>query len=420
MSVTYAAGTNTITIDGEGTAGSPYNIFTSLYASDQAAGWNKMIKYSDYQYHLKAKIIITGDSYVVGDTYHLLIDCLAVTEAEFIIRVEDGYMRLGYSNDEDNFDARGGVDLVYLNDINQKTYILWNDTTNGQLDLFACHIRNKTGNLGIIYCSNGKLWSNKLESTYFVNDGIGANVSRHNNTIQVAYRGYSTFNAATVGERDKILNITYWPITPTTLSDGQHWQKLYARDYESLVNIQDLFSGTDAKTIYVGKGFDVDNWEVNFRYWVTGNPKVIREHTFDLTVVDSSGSPISGATVILYNTDNTVVFSTTTDSNGQITQQTVQRSYCQKTWTDGAYAEDIKMNLESNATKDYAPFRLKVSKAGYDTRQLHGITLAGDVDYQMELTTATDFIANSSGASVASGKSGGRSFSNFKTGGRRK
>ena len=378
MSVTYDAPSNTVTINGEGSAGSPFFYCSGIYDADQSGGWGVFTRANVYQYNQKAKVIITGDSYVVDDSRQILIDELIVAETEFIVRVENGYMRWGYTNDAENYDARGGVCVIHLNSVG-KTYILWNDDSNGSFDLYGCHFRNIGNNLGIIRNTNGRLWHNRLENTYF--HGGGPNTNSYNNTIQVVYRGYSTFYPGTINLRDKVFQATYWIVTPGTSMNGAHVKNIYARGCESLVNIQDQFSGT-GNVLYVGQGFDVVNWEVNFRYWVTGNPKVVREHLVTLTIVDQNGSPLEGATVTLYDTDSSEVFSVTTGANGLV-EQLVQRSYCQKTWADDAYEEDIKLNLDTNATKDYSPHLLRVTKTGHDTVEIP-FTLSGDTTWKVQ------------------------------------
>lgn len=76
--------------------------------------------------------------------------------------------------------------------------------------------------------------------------------------------------------------------------------------------------------------------------------------TLDVHVSDyNTGNNISGATVTLYDTDGAEVFSTTTDSNGEITQQEITYRYI----------------YYNNVTKTYSPHKLIVKKAGYQTEQ---------------------------------------------------
>lgn len=378
-----------ITIDGEGAFGSPYYYNADTWAADQAGGWGQFTRLNIYQYYQNCPIIIKGNSYVIMENSQLTINTAA---SGFAIRVESGYLGCGFTSDPANYVTAGGNSIIYMS--TGQAYILWNDDTNGELDLYGCHIRNKGNNLGIIYCTKGKLWNNWLEGAYFV--GGGSNVHNHNNVVFNAYRGYSAFHPGLITCADKLLNLGYWPITPGTSQIGARYTDLYCRDYESLVNIQDQFSGTDEKTIYVGQRFDVDSWEVNVRYWVTGNPKVIREHTFDLNVVDQNGNPLSGVSVGLYDVDGNCVFETLTNGAGDISQQIVQRSYVQKNWADGAYGSDIKKNLETDPTKDYGPFKLHVEKSGYFNRYIPGIPLSGDFAGQYQLPHAITVAGRSS------------------------
>lgn len=93
----------------------------------------------------------------------------------------------------------------------------------------------------------------------------------------------------------------------------------------------------------------------------TGEPSVSRrlgdggyyaQVSFDVNVVDDTNTAISGATVVLKDKDNNTVFSTTTDANGDITQQWV--TYLSNTQAGGG---ELTMS----------PFTLTITKTGYDT-----------------------------------------------------
>lgn len=87
------------------------------------------------------------------------------------------------------------------------------------------------------------------------------------------------------------------------------------------------------------------------------------QYELDLTVLDVDGNAISGATVVLTDSQSSQVFSTTTDSNGQITTQVA--TY--KQYTGGTlYSAGYHQYLADDVTT-LSPHILTVSKAGYQT-----------------------------------------------------
>jgi hypothetical protein len=87
--------------------------------------------------------------------------------------------------------------------------------------------------------------------------------------------------------------------------------------------------------------------------------------SLNLNVTDESGNAISGATVVLKDKDDNQIFSTTTDANGAITEQTVDILKAQN---------DVNNNTKyfylDTPTVDwtyYYPYTLTVSKSGYET-----------------------------------------------------
>lgn len=362
MSVTYSASTNTITINGEGSIGSPFFLLSGMYAADQAGGWGVVTQYDRYSYKLAAKVIITGGSYIVEDTKFVHIPLIVSAEFEKIIGVENGTLRLGFSNDESIKDSRGGVNFIVRNTVG-KIYILHTlNNTDCTLNMYSCTIKNHGGNLGIIYNLNGDMWSNVLDGVYF--QGGGSGVDNWNNTIVRVYRGYSNYFPNTT-DKDLMTGVAYWVVVPDADHSGESVSNIYSRDSTALVNVQALMSGTGNTFSVID--MDTDNWDVNFRYWVTGNPLIYRKHTFNLTVQDEDGNALSDATVTMIDSNGDQVFSETTDSSGQISEQTVTRSYVQKTWDDNEYTSDIVKNLDNDTTDDLSPHTLTIVKNGYYT-----------------------------------------------------
>jgi len=97
---------------------------------------------------------------------------------------------------------------------------------------------------------------------------------------------------------------------------------------------------------------------------------VYRQYTFDLTVSDSTGGAISGATVTLKDKDDNIIFTETTDAFGRISTQTVTRGYYDQ--------------AHGNTLQDASPHTLFISKATYITSRTV-FTLDKPLDWRIPL-----------------------------------
>ena len=83
---------------------------------------------------------------------------------------------------------------------------------------------------------------------------------------------------------------------------------------------------------------------------------VWQQYEIDLKVIDKNNEPISGATVTLWDVDETQVFNETTSANGTISTQIVNY----KKYTKGASSSNPTITT-------YSPHTIQISKAGYQT-----------------------------------------------------
>ena len=99
---------------------------------------------------------------------------------------------------------------------------------------------------------------------------------------------------------------------------------------------------------------DADNWAL---LWQGGSSsaRLNRQYEFDAKVIeeDSSRTPISGATVKVWDLGSNLVTNTTTDASGDITQQTLNFGYYRQS--------------TGNTPTMQTPHKIEVSKAGYET-----------------------------------------------------
>jgi len=123
---------------------------------------------------------------------------------------------------------------------------------------------------------------------------------------------------------------------------------------------------------------DSDTWAIKWRadppYESYGS--VDRKYTMNLKVLDKDGNPVEGATVTLCDKDGTQIFSTTTDINGEIPEQTVLYA---------RYKQDHP-SVGTIATI-YSPHKLEVKKAGYQDYQIT-FTLDNKIDWKIKLAKA--------------------------------
>jgi len=76
--------------------------------------------------------------------------------------------------------------------------------------------------------------------------------------------------------------------------------------------------------------------------------------SYNINVVDAGGNALNGATVKMYDKDNTLLFTETTDANGNIAEQEITR-------------ELVSLVVLVVTTDPKSPFKIVVSKAGYKT-----------------------------------------------------
>jgi len=102
----------------------------------------------------------------------------------------------------------------------------------------------------------------------------------------------------------------------------------------------------------------------NKMYWVYDNDSSIKDYkTVNLSVRDEGNVAISGALIVCRDKDNNIVFSETTDANGDIDEQEVLYAI----HTSGATGQSGAAGGYVTNTVLYSPFTITISKAGYET-----------------------------------------------------
>ena len=349
MAVTYNAGTNEITIDGMGTPVSYYNLMENLYIEDQAGGWGVITKHNDYQYTLGAKLLITNDSYVQEAYKQIYIPQIFVAEYEKVIDIVKGTLRFGWTNNVVTKDIRGGCDIHMQNAIG-KVYILYGENKNDAvLNLYGCRLFNRGSMFGVVQFENGRVWSNIWENVYAIGRDADL-VDIYDLTFQGGtYRGFSNFYPGTMNQI-RILNMHFWAVSLDESADGKSVNDLYVRGCQALVNVQENFVSPMTFTL---RDINTDSWKVNWRELASG--RVYRSYSFETSVIDENSLPMDGVSVNIKDQHGSDIYIGSTDSTGGIGIELV-RSYC----------ENPDDNLDTNTTYDGSPFRIILTKAGYE------------------------------------------------------
>lgn len=105
------------------------------------------------------------------------------------------------------------------------------------------------------------------------------------------------------------------------------------------------------------------------------------QYSVDVKVVDEDGNAIQTATVKMWDKDDNLLFTQTTDSDGEIAQQTVTAITMQPNSTG---IDDANYSKSTIAYK--TPMKMEVSKAGYETYTMAGIVPSEKIDWIVGLS----------------------------------
>jgi len=123
---------------------------------------------------------------------------------------------------------------------------------------------------------------------------------------------------------------------------------------------------------------DTNTWTIRwYRDYPTGY--VYRQYTFNLKVIDKENNSILGASVKVWDKDNNLLFSESTDENGIITEQIL---------TYKKYEKDVENCVDPGCSETivttYSPHIIEISKAGYQTYKKK-FTLDKEIDWTIGL-----------------------------------
>ncbi|MCW7076382.1 MAG: carboxypeptidase-like regulatory domain-containing protein [Candidatus Syntrophoarchaeum sp.] len=202
-----------------------------------------------------------------------------------------------------------------------------------------------------------------------------------NNIYGCIFTGYFNFDIRNQTDAYNIVyNKTYGGIR---LRGSGQVSNIFSINCDSIAIIQNgtlsnvYARGLSELEIYLSSGiaclinFDIDSWVFD---WKTTGGTINRQYTFNLKVIDKDNNPIENATVILKDKDGNMAdqkgFSTTTNGDGEITEQTVTYGY---------------YNYENGDTmQSYSPHTLEIGKAGYKSYETK-LILNEKIDWKITL-----------------------------------
>jgi len=171
---------------------------------------------------------------------------------------------------------------------------------------------------------------------------------------------------------------------------------------QNLVLYSDNYSSSETN-IYGYRLIDLDVSECTNPYVqvrVTGGVGFKTYHqiaySMNFKLIDELGSPIENATIELKNNVGDVVFTETTDNNGEIAEQIVDALTI---YNDGSVDKSYYLNTpDVDWIKQY-PFNLKISKSGYET-YTESFSPTKLIDWTITLKTAKDIVISNRGVGI--------------------
>ena len=144
--------------------------------------------------------------------------------------------------------------------------------------------------------------------------------------------------------------------------------------YTSTTDFSEV-SETDYPTYIYWLGIPSANWQ-----------SLLIEHSINYTVTDDTGTGISGVTLNIYDKDDTLISTSTSDASGIFTEiilKTKEINYITGTTTPATGAEGTYHTVNRRY-----PFTFTLSKTGYETYTAIYSTLEDKIDSVIQLNTA--------------------------------
>lgn len=314
---------------------------TAIYNASVAGGWGVVSTTNGNEFFMNASLYLSSSSFTSSNEY---------------IRIGSAANYVGCLLQADSFQL-GTLDAAGVGTNGSKLVVYQRDAlTNGwginNGKFYGSHIwTTSPGNystFGVTVDLVDSIFTSTSSSIYFTIGMTGLcrrSVLNANSYIFYSTSGFTVdapvipygVTGATMGYGTAVMSNVIFPSGALVY--------LVPNTYQSIVSSANLINCTIADAGLVLSG--VCDASDHYSY---------KKYTFDVKVVDSVGSPIQSATATLKDNTSATTFSASTDSNGNITQQTVI-TY-QKKW--------LALTSTSVPTAFY-PFTITITKVGYTT-----------------------------------------------------
>ena len=338
MAIVYDAPSNTITVTGY-TEGVPCT-FLDVWNADQAGGWGVVAKQGTHQFELSCKIKV-GDgvnaSYLGDvDVQIVFVDGIVTAAGENLFELTaNSFTTFGTLVSAADKTSKQGIDILNL----ESTSWVYLFRGAGRLYLYSSSASSPDAE------ANFRLY-NSVNRRYNCLFKVGVNDYPPNaGTDYNLLFASASCGFAGSGDSDRII-----------VTDNTYVVRTYGADNLTVSNLLaqgctfiGRFSGAGTTTL-------IDTTSNTWAFsWVAGvQTRIIyRQYTMNIQVVDTIGTPISGATVTLKDKNGNVVFTEASAADGTIAEQTVSRGYYTQATGD--------------IIQEYSPHMLTVEKTGYVT-----------------------------------------------------
>lgn len=210
--------------------------------------------------------------------------------------------------------------------------------------------------------TDGRIWQSLFTKVYLTANA--GNLDVYNIVLSDAFLGLLYFSTTGVMDKIQILDNLHTVIqAPTTVSST--CLNLYIRNFVS--NLFSIGNGTTASHYLIDADID---WSLVLISWHSSPLCILyRQHTFNLKITDKVGNNINGATVKVWDKDDSLIVNTTT-AGGVIVEQIVTRGYYNQ--------------ANGNSLQDKSPHTIKIAKAGYQT-YINDFTLDKEINWLIRL-----------------------------------
>jgi len=377
--ITYDAGSNTITVVGDASCGDSESnpcTFEDIYQADVSNGWGKISKSADHSYTVNCFIKIgdgSTETWFADENVQVnfLAENYVTGNGQNIFNLkENSHTRFGKIIDEETKATGSGCQFIIQNDI---SYYLNFLRGYGHLELLSSSViltdkHDAMGGCWSTSVTGNKIWNCIFEGNYHFA------ITRNTDIFNLTVIDGSTF----LRRPDPTTTINHCVGLGVSKAIwfqgiGGSAKDVYARKIKYYAfYVTDLDENDN--DCYIING-DFDNWKSKWKNTVSER-KVFRQYTVNLKVVDRNGNPIEGAKVVLKDKNGDEVFSVLTDANGEIEEQTATYGYYQREG-DGTYTHE-------QIFTSYSPHTLTISHQDYPSREFK-FTLDKKIDWTIAL-----------------------------------